>query len=496
MFDFDKLSASKFYTAPPAQRVVEFSPPGIDVDNILKVLSLAVDARCVSVDAMDGFAQVSGRTNFRLTYLDKEGVARGVDYNADFSIKAEGDFSAADSVSATIKVVETDVEVAGALKLSAVLEVEACAVRREEFEALVRADDCYKTEKEMYIPSFIAAKTTSAPFEEEQEVGGEVSSVLGLNTVCVVKKAVATDGGVNASIGVFATVTYVEGGEIKQRDFAVELEEELNVDGAEASDTVDIQASVKNAKIVLQGVTDDNVIKIEGEVALKVQVFRCAKVGVIEDLFTLRNEVEITRATAPYVCFDGCGYFSKRIEGVAMLGDNRAAALDINALPYARCYTSKAYVDDGGKLVVEGVVNTDIIYSDENGYNSVRTEIPFSLEKESEKPFSQIVKVKCGVEKISASVKRERELELDIRLGIEACGFSPVTLSYISAVEVGEEKPQNTSGVSLYIAKGEDTLLDLCKALTAMPEDILAQNPALTFPLEAGVRVVYFRAAS
>ncbi|MDE5601376.1 MAG: DUF3794 domain-containing protein, partial [Clostridia bacterium] len=246
----------------------------------------------------------------------------------------------------------------------------------------------------------------------------------------------------------------------------------------------------------LQGVTDDNVIKVEGEVQFKVQAFRCAQAEVVDDMFTLTNEVALTRESASYVCFDGCGFFSENVSGTAVLGDNKAAVLDINALPYARCYTSKSYVDEDGRLVVEGIVNTDIIYTDENGYNSVRTEVPFSLAISSLQRFSKMVKVCCTVEDISARARREREIDVQLRLGVEVCGYSDVTVDYISAVELGEEKPQNKSALSLYISNKGDEILDLCKALTAMPEDIMAQNPTLQFPLSEGERVIYFRSIS
>ncbi len=493
MFDFDKLSVSKFYVAPSVERVVEFSPPNIDMQNIAKVLSLAVEAKCNSQDVYDGYAQIGGRTNFRLTYLDKEGTPRGVDYNADFTVRVDGEFIADDNVTCTIKVVESDVQATDALMLSAVLEVTVCGQRREEIEALTDADQCYKTMRQIYLPSFIASKTTVAPFEDEQEVGGEISAVLGLNTNCSVKRAEAIDGGVLAAANVYAVVTYVEGGDIKQREFTLQLEEELNLDGVQEGDSISVQANVKSSKIILQGVTDDNVIKVEGEVQFRIQAYRCSQVEVVEDIFTLANEVEITRESADYVCFDGCGFFTESVTGTAVLGDNRAPVLEINATPYARCYTSKSFVDEDGKLVVEGIVNTDIIYTDENGYNSIRTEIPFSLSIASQQPFSRTVKVCCTVESVNAKARREREIDVDLRLGVEVCGYSDVTAEYITAVEVGEEKPQNTSGISLYIANEGDEILDLCKALTAMPEEITAQNPTLQFPLKEGDRVIYFR---
>lgn len=493
MFDFEKISASKFYVAPSVERVVDFSPPDIDMENVAKVLSLAVDAKCVSVEVSNGYADLDGRTNFRLTYLDKDGTPKGLDYNADFSMRIDGEFLDGDTVECEIHVVETDVQASDTLRLSAVLEVKVCGVRRDELEILVGADDCYKTLKEVYVPKFLAMKTSTAPYDDEQNVGAEVSSVLSVSTACILKDVRAVDGGMTAKASVYATVTYMEGNEIKQRDFEIPLEEELNLDGVEETDTIKIVANVKSAKVILQGVTDDNVIRIEGEVQYKVWAFRCQKESTVGDLFMLTNEIKVETNTANYICFDGCGFFMERVNGTAVLGDNKAPANEVSALPYARCYTTRAYVGDDGKLEVEGVVNTDIIYTDENGYNSVRAEIPFAVSIDSETQLSQVVKVNCKVQQISATVRREREFDIALTLAIEVCGFSPLEFDYISAVGVGEEREQNTSGLSIYIANEGDGMLDICKAMTALPDDVLLQNPTLQFPLKEGDRVLYFR---
>ncbi|MEG2273718.1 MAG: hypothetical protein RSC44_00140, partial [Clostridia bacterium] len=73
MFKYEKLSLSKQATSPSIERVVEFSPPGVEMENITKVLSLSVDGRAMSVTAHDGYAEVEGRANFKLMYLDRDG---------------------------------------------------------------------------------------------------------------------------------------------------------------------------------------------------------------------------------------------------------------------------------------------------------------------------------------------------------------------------------------------------------------------------------------
>lgn len=496
MFDFEKIGASKFYVAPSVERVVEFSPPDIDMDNVAKVLSLAVETKCVSVDALEAYAQVEGRTNFKLTYLDREGMPHGVDYNADFSVRVDGEFCDGDSAWCELRVVEADAQATDRLLLSAVLEVIVGTVCREDIEVLSNADGCYKTMRDVYVPKFLAAKSSVAMFDDEQDVGAQITSVLSLTSNAIVRDVQVSQGMARVKTSVVATVAYVESGEIKQRDFEIPLEEEFNLEGIEEGDTVRVDASMKSAKIILQGVTDDNVIRLEGEVQYRIWAFRCQKIEIVDDIFMLTNEIETVRSSIDYECFDGCGFFSERIGGTAVLGDTKAPAIGVSALPYARCYTTRAYVGDDGNLEVEGVANTDVIYTDENGYNSVRAEIPFALTITSEQPWSKKLRVKCDVLSVNATVRRDREIEITMTLALRVCGYSPLTLNYISSVTVGEEKAQNTSALSIYVASEGEEMLDVCKALSAMPEDILLQNPTMTTPLKDGERIVYFRSIS
>ena len=493
MFNFEKISTSRFYTAPTIERVVEFSPPDVDTANVAKILSLAVDAKCAGCEANDKYARISGRTNFRLVYLDKDGEVKGVDYNADFTLDADGEFDEGDSVQCDIIVTESDVEADETLRLTAVLEITASTIKRDETEMLTSCDDCYTIGADVYMPSYIGAKTITTSFEDDKNVGAQIDSVLGLSAVSVIKQSLATDGGATIGAVVFARVTYAQDGEIKTQDFEMPIEEELSIDGATSSDAVKVFSAIRSAKVVLQGVTDDNVIKVEGELSLRAMILRCEKRSIVSNLYMLTNEVEIKRDTVELRCFDGCGYFVQNVGGTAILGDNKPRAISVSALPYARCNTTNCYVTEDNRVVAEGVVNTDIIYTDENGYNSVRAEIPFTVSVSSEIPFSKEVRAKCDVQNVNATVRKDREFDISMDMAISVCGFSPLSVEYVCDVTVGEEKEQNTSALSMYVASEGDDMLDVCRALTAMPEDVMAQNPDLEFPLKGNEKIIYFR---
>ncbi|HIU99245.1 MAG TPA: hypothetical protein IAC73_05330, partial [Candidatus Limadaptatus stercoripullorum] len=171
MFSYRKASFSNLVFAPPVERAVEFSPPGMDAASVARVLTLAADGKTVSAEAGDGFAEVAGRVNFRLVYTDREGRPAGADYNADFSLRVEGDIRATDSVQAWVTVLEADVAAGDELTLSAVIEVRAVAVRREEAEMLTDAERCYKTTQPVALPVLVAARSATFSLTDETEAG-------------------------------------------------------------------------------------------------------------------------------------------------------------------------------------------------------------------------------------------------------------------------------------------------------------------------------------
>ncbi len=492
MFDFEKYSSARFYVAPPVEKVIEFSASGIDVENISKVLSLAVDVKCESAEAYAGYAQITGRANFRLIYLDKENTARGVDYNADFTARVDGEWQEGDNVTARIHIEEAEVKAEDSLTLTAVIEIVAGCTRREEVELLTTAEECYTSKKATKLPTFITQKAWTAEYFDEANVGGEIDSVLSINAVTAVKSAIAGENSAKVASTLYATVAYVKDGEITTQNFEIPLEDEINLDGVNEGDILFVTPSVKSAKVVLTGVTGDNVLRIEGEVAYRIQAYRTSQIEQIDDIFMLSNELVVRRDKTRQKMLVSREYLSETISGIALLGDNRPQATGVVALPYARGYVAKTYVSDDGEVTAEGVVNTDIIYTDENGYNSVRAEIPFSIMLGRAEEGIEY-KAECTVTGITAKVRREREFEIDVNLAMTLTKYEEQECEYIASVELGEERQKNTSALSLYVAGDGEGMLDVCKALYAMPDDVLAQNPDLTFPTKEGDEVVYFR---
>ena len=483
MFKYEKIDAISTTFLNPIERVVEFTPRG--ADNIAKVLSLSVWGKVMAVSSADGYAEVSGRGDFTLIYLDFDGNPSSANYNADFNVRLEGDVCVNDKVSATVKVIEWNVVSGDTLTLSAVVKVYGQVTKTMPLDMLQDADNSYITTTKVSIPTSVARTTYSFPVDEETTVG-DIEKVLSLCTKCSLTHTKVRDKQVDLSIDTTATITYVEGGQIRTATFLVSSEEVVAVEDIMAGDKVYVLPEVKSGKVVLAGVTGENILRFEGEITTSIEGVRHLEKEIATDLFMLTNSTTEERESVNLTAFQSTNFFKERIYGEADLPDTDNCSLI--GVPTVTAFVAKAICEDD--LHVEGIVTAEILYSAGGEIHSARAEVPYSVALIGD--FAGKIVPRVTVLDVTVKIKNQKA-EINVLLGFEISSYTNINFTYISSVEIGEERPVNTSGLSMYVASDGDTMWDVSKALTATPEQILSQNPTLTFPLKQCDKVLYFR---
>ena len=140
---------------------------GIDVRFPLNVMTV--------VTGVSGSGKSTLVTNILYRALKRE-YGEGTERPGEY-VALEGDIRATDSVQAWVTVLEADVAAGDELTLSAVIEVRAVAVRREEAEMLTDAERCYKTTQPVALPVLVAARNATFSLTDETEAG-EVDKVV------------------------------------------------------------------------------------------------------------------------------------------------------------------------------------------------------------------------------------------------------------------------------------------------------------------------------
>lgn len=483
MFKFDQKNAISTTFLPPIERVVEFIPRG--VDGVMRVLSLSVDGKALSHAVNDGFVDVNGRAEFKLIYLDLDGAVCSANYNADFSVRLDGDVTREDKVDVCIKVVEWSVSSSDALTLSAVVKVDGNVTKTIPLNILTGAEESFVTTDILTIPTHVATTSYSFPVDEETTVH-EVQKVLSLDTKCSLTSAKATDKVLDLSVDTVAIVTYVEDGIIRTATFNVASSESVSIEDLCEGDIVKVTPYVKSGRIVLHGVTGENILRFEGEIGVNIDVTRLEEIEAVKDIFSLTHHTTTTTENTALTYFAGSGYYTEKIQGETTLPRGEDTALI--GVPANTVFIAKTLCDDG--LTVEGVATTEIIYSSGDDLYSARAEIPYSVHLDGD--FSDTVKARATVIDSSVKIKGDKA-EITLTIAFNTKCYASSQINYISEIELGEEREVNRSGLSIYVANDGDTPWDVCKALTATPEQILAQNPNVTFPLKYGDKIIYFR---
>ncbi len=482
MFRYQKFDTISTTFLSPIERVVEFTPRGIEAAT---VLSLAVDTKILSTTPNDGYVEVGGRAEFKLIYADLDGNASSSNYNADFTVRLEGDVCLEDKVKATLKAIEWSASSTDSLTLSAVVKVAGVVTKTLPLDMLVHGENSFSTMKKLTLPKHIISTSTSFPVDEETTVG-EVEKVLSLDTKTALAYYSTSDGQVDISVTTVAVVTYVEGGNIRTATFDVTSDESVSLDGLKDTDKLMLCPYVKSGRIVLAGVTGENILRFEGEIGVSIEGVRYEEVEIVDDLFMLTHETTVKKTSTDLLAYCCDGIYREKISGEVDLP--RGEDCTLVALPATTAFVAKTVYDES--LTVEGVASAEIIYSCEDTLYSTRAEVPFSLNINGD--FTE--NTKASVTVLETGVKiRGNKAEINMTLAVETSSYCNLNFSYINSVELGAEKEVNRSGLSLYVADEGDGLWEVCKALTATPEEIQEQNPTLVFPLKFGEKVLFFR---
>ena len=492
-FQYEKIAANCLKKAATVDRVVEFVASGVESGNVSRVLGLVADARTVSVEALEGEATYLGRVNFKLLYLDTEGEPRSLDYFADFTEVLKADIKAGSTLNGQIYVLETDITTDNELKLSAVVEITVFVMEKSDSECLVGApEDCYEEKAFIEVPTLVGTKNAEIEVSEEKAVGGDITRVLLADTDVTITALRAGDGIVFMGGDYEATVTYFENNEIKTARFNIPFSEELLFDGVSMGDNIIGYPSIKSTRVVLSGVEGDNALRIESLISVKLFAFAKRTHAVVGDVFMLTNELDVEREEHNFCTLEKNMFFGDKFVSSAMLAESRPAVRDIvGVISSQNSIAGTKYENE--MLTIEGVVGATILYTDENGFNSVKAELPYSLEFKADIPANSDIRVSGIVQDINARVKRDREIEVSTKLEFNVEVWSAKNCITLKKVIIGQEKELNQSAVSVFIASDGDSIWDVAKALSATPKNIISQNPKIEEGIKEGDKVMYFR---
>lgn len=466
---------------------------------IAKVLSIATDCTVKESEVFASEARYSGKVNFKIIYVDTTGANQSMNYDAEFTDKIVCDkIKAGMSMHLVSSILDTDiVSVENTqIKLACVVEVSLDAVCSEEVNALVSGGESVYTQSDNIEYSSLVARQNQSFEVSDVLQGVDCSRVLLVEPKIVTNERTAMIDSVmvGGEVICFITVLTVDG-MIASHMVATPFSCELSMSDVRDEHYVTAMSKILSCSAVMLGDDSELVdISLEYEIECCSSVFCDDATEVVVDCFSIENELLVTAESLEVYKNKLNTTICERVEGSVTLDINMPIVDNILAVTGSKLNVASIVCGDG-YVTYEGIVSANIIYycAEQDVKSSVAVELPFSITNDCDVDEDDVVTAFGCVKSINTKIRRGNEIDIKTEICLEIFVSCNDSKYVITELKEGSERILPTSAFSIHIARENEALWDVAKALGSTPEVILLQNPMIELPFMGGERVVAYR---
>ena len=460
--------------------------------------ALAVSGKPIlnEVNVAGGDVGFLGKVNLKLVYLTESGERECLNCIADFNESYESDeIEIGDAVAIDLKVVDvtTPSIKANEVKVAIIIDAVISICKNIKCEQEDTKENVYYKTQEKQIANKVCLVNDTFDLAEEFKINGDLKCVLNIDSDIIVKESYCGSGFAVVEGDVVANIVYEdESDELKMYKTTFPFKQETTLEDVNKECIVCADAKPLEylSKCTVSQGDNCNIIKYEVPININGIVYENKTIIVNDDAYsekyTLKNE---------YVKYDAikeivsCN-LEDSVKGELPLKDGENATLLLNL--FNGVEVSSSYMENE-KLCVEGVVNSTIIYKDEqNSERSVIAEFPYicklnkiELEKADE------ISVKASIVDMDITIKNGN-LELVTKLVFNVIGVQKDTLNILISASEESERPQKDCAMEVVFINEDKPLWDLGKMLGVDVGKIEKQNPTLDGFAKKGDKIVVY----
>jgi len=466
---------------------------------IAKVLAVPASACVSAVTVSEELAEVKGVLSCRVLYIDGEGARKVGRTEVDFCDQLKLPFVDARAI-ASVSVIDVDATriTTESVVLKCVLEAKWQVVECRTLNAMTEADEGIFTQNGILSGSVLVGTVQTRLFEEGAkeipDLEGEPLLTESAVSVCGITSR-ADSFVMEASI-VTDVVYRATDGQLKKTSFLTPASNEIALKGVSAQSVVNAFACIGEMTCEVQA-QEGGVPTLACKWTLEVNALALNPVTytVLTDAFSPTHELAVEKEAA---C--GCAFsrecVTRKLDGSASLDEGLPACDSVLAVASSRVSVANVYVANG-KVVAEGLASCSVLYlNKEYGTtNSVAVEIPYST------PLADGVEgcaytVTASVLEMHASSLRAGRIDVTGEVAFAITASECACLECVSAITVGAERKTGGAGMTVYVARKDQSLWEVAKALSVTPDAVLRLNGDVTFPTREGQKIILYRQLS
>jgi hypothetical protein len=494
--NFTRIISSTRRNLGIIQSVVEVKLP-TNENNITEIYSVGAKSTVLNKEINGSVVDFSGVVDFQTMYFADELLA--IDYAVEFKDKFDNGTELNGEILLTNNVIDVKNDiVAGGIKIVAIIESRIDIIESKTLNVLtsVCGDGSYSLQKEINYSTYIGNAF------EKFDVSGDIS-IDGANKIYTVTPCVSilrvepknnylvVDGMVNLEV---CYGINNESNGVRSNSYDIKFTWEVAYDGIDEQSYIlnDIMMLIDNVKVTTSLVDNGANLNIAIPINYKGYVFKQNILNVVDDVYLEKNYISVTSENFNTIDGNNSIRFKDNISGTASVLETSPFIDEVLGISANNIMLANSTISNG-EIVVEGIVNSVVLYytKEINAITSVEVEMPFVVEEKANGQIPQIVTL-C-VSDVSAKSKRGKEIEVSAELMVYADVFSSREFNVITGVIAGDEKPDDSCSLYIYIVKPNQTLWDIAKEMGVSVELIKDQNPELTNDVNVGDKIVIYR---
>ncbi len=475
------------------------SKTDVSSDDVERILDVTAFVSLTEKEVINGKIKYGGNVIYQIFYQDKSGMLRKYECGNEYLGVIEDDkISDACSVAMTAKPEKVEADTSGLkVSVSATLAVSATLYACQNLSAISGGEGLVVNKKDFEIVKGYGLKSSAYPVEEEFVIDFPVKEVLTHSVKGVVTNVQCGVGCIIADGEVIVTALVLaenRDGEIIKQTKTLPFRMEIEYDEAMPAMRATARVSEKSFKsdISVDGETGKSTVNLFVTLLFEGEAFSDESVTLATDAFDLAENVEIIREDFCAVKPCEMRSYAKEISGRAQINelpvDATLMAVGGENAEIAKITKRETCV------VVDGVLSAVGFFKDgENKSFSVKMEIPFTVELENFNCPDAEVDVVATVRGSGARIVSLTETELNGEIYFTVYPMEKHSIQYIKEIKPCGEKQKETSAISVYIPLEGEELWSLAKRLNVCPDELVATNKELQFPLTGKERIVIYR---
>lgn len=245
----------------------------------------------------------------------------------------------------------------------------------------------------------------------------------------------------------------------------------VDIENINDSNICDVDYNIKNL-IIKPNNSDNHSIYVEAEIEIMCFAYEVRNINLIEDLYSISSNLsftqkEITTMVGKQNIKDNCDL--REQVSIPEIGENQLYNVQIN--PNILSVNIR-----NGKIIYEGELDLEFLYSSANSMSSRTAKIPFNFEVVSDN-VNDNCKIDTNIDvKRDDFVINQGNIDANIQLEFNISVSRTERLNIINEISIEENRDNNIYSMVIYFVKPGDTLWKIAKKFKSTIDDIARVN--------------------